>query len=286
MKTKCFLLVLLFICAGMYTTFAQNPQKYAVIITGDAPGDGYQGQFANPNSNYNEFWNDTYLMWEMLVTKFGFSNDKVFVLYAGGDDYASQNPRYTVSNANTIMGWYLTKITDYSATIDNVEKKLGGFVNASNGMPQMTQDDFLFIFTFGHGVLDATLTHGALQLQDGIMLDTQFGQLVNAIPANKRVIWMQNCASGDFAEELTNDKNYIVAATMPYPNGGLAMHADNCYTYQGTNYCNIPQLENEIIASREYTHGEFIFLFIQVQMAKLLRVSLITCKALRGILQM
>jgi hypothetical protein len=172
MKTKCFLLVLLFICAGMYTTFAQNPQKYAVIITGDAPGDGYQGQFANPNSNYNEFWNDTYLMWEMLVTKFGFSNDKVFVLYAGGDDFASQNPRYTVSNANTIMGWYLTKITDYSATIDNVEKKLGGFVNASNGMPQMTQDDFLFIFTFGHGVLDATLTHGALQLQDGIMLDT------------------------------------------------------------------------------------------------------------------
>ena len=256
MKTKCFLLVLLFICAGLYTALAQNPQKYAVIITGDAPGDGYQGQFANPNSNYNEFWNDTYLMWEMLVTKFGFDHTKVFVLYAEGTDYVSQNPRYTYINA-AIPG--LTHITDYSATISNVQNKLGGLVNGSNGMPQMTQDDFLFIFTFGHGVLDATLTHGALQLQDGIMLDTQFGELVNAIPANKRVIWMQNCASGDFAEELTNDKNYFVAATMPYPNGGLAMHADNCYTYQGTNYCNIPQLEEEIVDNREYSHGEFIF---------------------------
>lgn len=121
---------------------AQSPQKFAVIITGDSPGDGYQGQFAIPNSDYDEFWNDTYLMWEMLVTKFGFNNDKVFVLYATGDDYASQNPRYTVSNSG-IPG--LTKITDFSASKSHVEEVLGGLAT------QLTNDDFLFVFTFGHG---------------------------------------------------------------------------------------------------------------------------------------
>ncbi len=255
MKTKHFLILLLFMCAGLYGTLAQNPQKYAVIITGDAPGDGYQGQFANPNSNYDEFWNDTYLMWEMLVTKFGFEHNKVFVLYADGTDYASQNPRYTVGNSGLLIDY----ITDYSATISNVQKVLGGLANGSNGMPHVTEDDFLFVFTFGHGVMDTTLTHGALKLQDGIMLDSEFGPLVNAIPANKRVIWMQNCTGGDFVTELTNDKNYFVAATMPYPNGGLATPADDCYRVSGVNYCNIPHLENEIINTRQYNHGEFIF---------------------------
>ncbi len=255
MKTKRFLLVLLFICAGMYGTLAQNPQKYAVIITGDSPGDGYQGQFANPNSNYNEFWNDTYLMWEMLVTKFGFDHNKVFVLYAEGSDYASQNPRYTVAHS----GLLIDHITDFPATVLKVNTVLSGLADGSNGIPQVTADDFLFVFTFGHGLMDQTLTQGALQLQDGIMIDTQFGQLVKAIPANKRVIWMQNCTGGDFADELTDSKNYFVAATQPYPTGALASPADDCYKYQNMNYCNIPNLENEVISGHVYNHGEFIF---------------------------
>lgn len=188
MKTKCLLLLLFFVSGFSNVNQAQTPQKYAVIITGEAPGDGYQGQFANPGSNYDEFWNDTYLMWEMLVTKFGFDHNKVIVLYAQGIDYESQNPRYRATNSGLLVDY----VTDFSATIPHVQNVLGGLANGSNGMPQITQDDFLFIFTFGHGVMDQTYTHGALQLQDGIMLDTQFGQLVNAIPASK-VRWMLNC---------------------------------------------------------------------------------------------
>ena len=220
MNTKCFLLVCLFMCAGIYGTYAQTPQKYAVIITGDAPGDGYQGQFGNSSSNYNEFWNDTYLMWEMLVTKFGFSNDKVFVLYAGGEDFSSQNPRYTV--AHSLLP--LDHITDFSASLTNVQDVLGGLADGSNDMPKITEEDFLFVFTFGHGHITGLTGsppyHGVLELFDNdVITDTELSTLVNAIDANKRVIWMQNCASGDFAYEFTNDKNYFVAGTLPYPTG-------------------------------------------------------------------
>ena len=48
-----------------------NAENYAVLITGDTPdGDAsgtktWNGGNADPNG-YDEFWNDTFLMWEML----------------------------------------------------------------------------------------------------------------------------------------------------------------------------------------------------------------------------
>ena len=100
MKTKFAVLAFLLAFARHYQTSAQ--QKFAVIITGDSPGDGYQGQFENPNSDYIEFWNDTYLMWELLVTRFGFDHEKVFVLFANGNDYSFPGiaSRYTYVNSN------------------------------------------------------------------------------------------------------------------------------------------------------------------------------------------
>jgi len=238
MKTKCLLLVSLLSIGFLFNATAQNPKKYAVIITGDSPGDGYQGQFANPNSDYDEFWNDTYLMWEMLVTKFGFDDSKVFVLYAGGQDQNIANPtiasRYTVSNANNLMGWNLPKITDYPASLTNVQNVLGGLQSGSNGMPQVLGDDFLFVFTFGHGhftSLSGTPPfNGVLELLgDDVITVTELSGLINNIPANKRLIWMQNCTGGDFAAEFSNNNNYFIAATMPYPTGGLANPADNLF---------------------------------------------------------
>jgi hypothetical protein len=124
----------------LHESFSQ--EKYAVIITGDSPGDGYQGQFAIPNSDYDEFWNDTYLMWEMLVTKFGFSDDNVFVLYANGADYYHPGlaSRYTVANSGTL----LDHITDNSATHSDVVTVLTGLRYGFGNFPQVTNDDFLF----------------------------------------------------------------------------------------------------------------------------------------------
>lgn len=237
----------------IFQTSAQ--QKYAIIITGDSPGDGYQGQFENPNSDYDEFWNDTYLMWELLVTKFGFDHEKVIVLYGNGNDYSFSgiSSRYTYINSG-IPG--ISKITDYSATIANVRTIFNDLRYGT------TDNDFLFLFTFGHGhtIPAEQPCNGYLELVGEDIIDTELGDLLNNVPASKRVIWMQNCAGGDFAEELSGNSNYFVAATQPVQVGGYAMPADDCFKdAQGVTQCGIPFLENEIISGRVYTHGEFIF---------------------------
>jgi len=150
-KLRLILMTIAVVLSAAYGLSAQ--EKYAIIITGDSPGDGYIGQYAVPNSDYDEFWNDTYLMWEMLVTKYGFNDQNVYVLYATGLDENQINPniatRYTVANSGTL----LPKITDYEATIEKVNNVLIGLANGSNNLPYVMEDDFLFVFTFGHGLM-------------------------------------------------------------------------------------------------------------------------------------
>ncbi len=40
---------------------------------------------------------------------------------------------------------------DYSATITNVEDVLNGLASGTGGFPLVTEDDFLFVWTFDHG---------------------------------------------------------------------------------------------------------------------------------------
>jgi len=77
------------------------PQNYyAVLITGDTPyleADGPKNWNGGEYSKlgFDEFWNDTYLMWELLYEN-GFSNDNIFVLFGNGEDWndLGNNPRY------------------------------------------------------------------------------------------------------------------------------------------------------------------------------------------------
>jgi len=65
-------------------------ENYAVLITGDTPA----GESESPKNwnegecgemGFDEFWNDTYMMWEMLY-EFGFTDDHIYVLYGDGND--------------------------------------------------------------------------------------------------------------------------------------------------------------------------------------------------------
>ena len=131
----------------------------------------------------------------------------------------------------------------------------------TNNLPQTTENDFLFVFTFGHGhtIPAEPPYNGYLELVGEDIIDTELGNLLNNVPAVKRVIWMQNCASGNFAAELSGNSNYFVAATQPVQVGGYAMPADDCFKDEyGVIHCGlIPYLENELISGRVYTHGEF-----------------------------
>ena len=195
-------------------------EKYAVLISGDLAETGY-----------DEFWNDVVLMREALMQN-GFPDSHISILYGNGTDYFSAsrpNPRYRPSPA----------ITDYPADTANVKTVLNGLANGSSGIPQMTDEDLLFVWTFDHG--GPSGTHSTLGLMDGNMQDTTFASLVNQVPHAYRVICMQQCFSGGFIDDLSSDKTVIITACAA---DEVAHRADS-------------PAENEMVDGVTYHHGEF-----------------------------
>ncbi|MBC8527792.1 MAG: hypothetical protein ISS28_03500 [Candidatus Cloacimonetes bacterium] len=136
-------------------------EKYAVLITGDYADSAranYNGSWAIANNldrdrrPMQEFWNDTFLMWEMLVFEKGYSDENVFVLFAGGMDYpidpdancpAWWDERYFPQQLYPELFPYPgDQITDYPADIANVNNVFTNLANTAN------EDDFLFVWTF------------------------------------------------------------------------------------------------------------------------------------------
>lgn len=165
-------------------------EKYAVLITGPYLVEGIHpeeqwnnGEGKGPDELYYEFWNDTYLMWEMLVTKLGYSDENVFVLFADGIDFPVSHP--CVNIRYSAEKYSLDHITDYSAYIANVQAVFNGLRTGLNGFPLVTENDFLFVWTFDHG--NGSGGNSSLLLMDGSMSDDAFAALVNPIPATKEV---------------------------------------------------------------------------------------------------
>jgi tetratricopeptide (TPR) repeat protein len=226
------------------THLANAQEKYAVLITGDYAATSYgvplsdqwNGGQGKSTYGFDEFWNDTFLMWEMLQEK-GYSQDNIIVLFADGNDFtfSGQAPQYKPNPGVTV--------TDYSASIANVNLVFNGLANGTGGFPQVTQDDFLFVWTFDHG--GGSGGNSTLYLIDGLITDDDFAALTNPIAANKKVYWMQQCRSGGFADELEGTTTFFHSACQPDQNAYRAN--------------NTPDLENEVINGITYHHGEFNF---------------------------
>ena len=169
MKTMRVILIMAVISLAC-TLHAQK--RVAVLIVGDYTGSGVplQNQWNNGNmgggTQWDEFWNDTYLLWEYLYANqetggVGYFNDYIYVYFAAGQNY-NQNQidsRYKVPD-NTVL-------TDAAATTDNVEELFDGLATGTGGFPQLTSDDFLFIWTMGHG--SSTGNNSSMYLMDGTM---------------------------------------------------------------------------------------------------------------------
>ena len=139
------ILLLLFFCLPI---IAVAQEKYAVLIIGDYADRGVPEQYRWNNGGtkdhrpHEEFWHDTFLMWKMLQSE-GFDKDNIYVLFADGNDYASDNPLYQPPVGVTV--------TNDSATIRKVTDLFEDLRYGSNGRPRLTEDDFLFVWVFDHG---------------------------------------------------------------------------------------------------------------------------------------
>lgn len=242
----------------LLTTVSTAQEKYAVLITGDYAAKGipeneqWNQGIGKGEKGYEEFWNDTYLMWETLLNK-GYNAENIIVLFADGIDFYEEatwiDERYRPDDE-------LMPITDYSATKENVELVFNGLANGSNGLPKINQEDFLFVWTFDHGGPNEPCPAPSdddvylCLLNYEKMWDFEFAALTNQINCNKKVFWMLQCRSGGFVGELQNNKTVIHTSCQP-----------NEYAYPADNndiYGNQVE-ELELINGRYYQHSECYF---------------------------
>ncbi|MGC4044141.1 MAG: C13 family peptidase [Armatimonas sp.] len=197
-------------------------KRYAVLICGDL-AENFAGEC---------FWNDTVWMYKALLNN-GYKPENIFVLYGDGVDYLSANPRYR----------YPGTVTDFPATKGWVNKVFDGLKNgdAANSLPKMDGNDTLFVWTFDHGGggMNATLS-----LRGGGITDTEFATHLNAIPYASRAIFMQQCHSGGFIDNLQNSKTVISTACR----------------FDQSAYPT--DTENENFGGKVYNHGEYNYYII------------------------
>jgi hypothetical protein len=217
--------------------------KYAVLISGDWA-----------ESGYDEFWNDVVLMREMLLAN-NFEDQNIFILYADGNDFVDATRTYARYDPVAInrppRANRPASFTDYPATKAEVQAVFDGLANGDNnrGIPEMTENDFLFVWTFDHGgTFDhgdttAGYSHSILCLWGIDIRDDEFASAVDPIPCRSRVFCMQQCFSGGFIDDLSNDKTVILTACR---GDELAWQANDA-----------PTQENEIVNEARYDHGEF-----------------------------
>lgn len=209
--------------------------KYAVLISGDWA-----------ESGFDEFWNDVVLIREMLLAN-NFEEQNIFILYADGNDFVDATRTYArydpVAMNRPPRANRPASFTDYPATKAEVQAVFDGLANGDNtrGIPKMTENDFLFVWTFDHG--RATGGHSTLSLWGIDIRDDEFASAVDAIPCRSRVFCMQQCHSGGFIDDLSNDKTVILTACR---RDELAWPANNT-----------PTQEDEIVNGVTYNHGEF-----------------------------
>jgi hypothetical protein len=184
-------------------------EYHAVVITGNEPtvdpGEDGSYKIGAGETGFDEFWNDTYLMWETLY-RFGWKDDNIHVLFGDGADWSVDNPRYDVTE-----NYEFTSIVDDSAYIDDIDDIFNELEN------EMTSDDILFVYTFDHGALDDG--HAILCVMPeqygwcDSLYDSTFADWVDDITLDKRIFYMQQCFSGGFINDLSGTDTYILTAT-------------------------------------------------------------------------
>jgi len=215
----------------------------------------------------DEFWNDTYLMWELLYEKYGWPEKKkgaavdgIYVLYSNGRDWLDAGIRYNPYERHGIYN-----LTDYPENKQNVYDMLMWLKNGNGdqGVPAMTPEDILFVYNNSHGGIDEEppLNSHHFNVNDGIIYARDFAPPINSITNQKRIFWFGQCYSGGFIDYLKDTKTVIhTAASFDE----ASWKADDV-TRNGS-----PLPENEIYNGITYYHQEMSFHNLNSQRGKAL----------------
>jgi len=231
-------------------------KDYVALLICGVPADSldlpYQILWNNgegKEKGYDEFWNDTFLMWELLYDH-GYTDENIHVLYADGKDF-STIPRYT-ANPITFPDGIVDTSAYYADVVDIFTDLAQG--DSAQGIEAMTDDDFFFCWTFGDGgpfsLPEEPIVNLCLMDSDAVIWDTTFADYVDSIHCEHRVFWMQQCRSGGFKDDLEDEKTIFLSACNY---NQLAWPADDISSFDCETYVE----ENETWYLTTCHHGEF-----------------------------
>lgn len=197
--------------------WGQTPQKYAVLIGGEPNGTNVpvneqwnQGQDMGDNG-FDEFWNDTYLMWEMLYSKDEYTNENIYVLFKDGSDFNfnDMDDRY-----KSFPNYCISSITDYSASKANVQQVFADLAT------KVTNNDFVYVWIMSHGGnTDPSGTGNSYVYLNGYnpanpdagrLYDYELVSMLQSLNAHKILVTIQAPHSGGFATSWTGSENTII----------------------------------------------------------------------------
>jgi hypothetical protein len=178
-------LIVMLILAASMVTVAKAAEKYAVLITGDTHGKSLSGEIdEGPDRIFaTEFWNDTYLQWELLVDKKGYKPENIIVLYRLGKDYWKElidagepalHERYTPQHLEDQELPLDFQITNFPATRKGLEEVNRILREEKN----INEDDFLYVWTFGHGGYYSASTSFISMLEETYSIDPETGETI------------------------------------------------------------------------------------------------------------
>lgn len=246
--------------------------QYAVLICGDTPftareaymngtGAWGPGPDRDMDRSFDEFWNDIDWLYNILIERADFTPDRIFVLCGNGTDWPVLHP-------NQVCCRYFPKygtVTDFAATLQNVRMVFDGLEagDPEHGIPQMTENDDLYVYTFDHGYTGggsdgAQYGDSYLCLMDGMISDVEFADRMDQIPYARRTVFMQQCFSGGFIDNLTEGPHDAKTCIFTACRGNQSAYpADNDDPYPDNHESGICEL-----CGLWVTHGEFNYYFM------------------------
>lgn len=160
---------------------------------------------------HSEYWYDLFLMYRMLIEN-GFTHDNIYVLYGEGADFNSAHPEY--NTAAQFPG--VAQITDYPNHEHDVQNIFSWLAagNATEGIPALTDNDFLFVWWMGHGKpVGPCQVDLKIENTGEFIHDSTFANYVDVITHYlKRAFFFMTCFSGGMMDNLQGAKTVVETA--------------------------------------------------------------------------
>jgi hypothetical protein len=176
----------------MITGLAPNPHLFAVFIVG---------------TEFYRFWRDISAMYNTLIDVYGYSKENIIIHY---DDGTSSFPEY--GNDLDFDGQGDIDYPAYKESIEETFRNLSGNWNTLD-IPELHDDDQLFVFIATHGSLDGNHSYIGLAQSDPTienLYDTDFAEYLEDIHCAQMVFLFQNCFAGGFISKTLDYTSYNV----------------------------------------------------------------------------